>query len=707
MISSTSESKVEYAQGEQYWASIEDPGHLASECYSRIDSFQQFMRSSAYWNWSMRSWRYYNNLYFDSFGDQGQAIQQLGPDDDQIGMGLNHVRNIGSHLHNLATRRKLAWKTRAVNAELESLKQATLGDQWLEYRIKRGSIGKRMKRAAEQALVLLEGFMFGQWDWNSGDVLTTDEDGLPIRNGEVVWKNPLIFDVVRDPQLRTWDELEWVLVRTWENKWSLSARERDPDRKRAISELDGWEDGLSEDDWGRVRYMDGVGGEGDFDDLVPVWHFIHKDTDAVPGGRYFRFATPEVPLMEAPIANPYGDEIPLYRMTAGEILMTSFGYSPLIDVQAPNEMLNAEMSMIAQNHSTFGVQHVWAPEDSEYDESRLSSGTVLIKGGQKPAQGINLAATPAEYFKMVEALHGEIETLGGVNAVMRGQAGENLSGEALKVWDARAVEFAAPFLEAYNEMGEDCGTFELRSLRDFMDEFDERYVVVSNESSPTYRRAFTKKDLANIDRVTVESGNPMLQTLAGRVSVAEFLVEKGLVVEAEEFLTLIETGQLKPLTNEARAKLDLIHSENEALREGKPAMASAIDHHVLHIKEHSAELNSPEARMDPQLTEHILAHVMEHIELLTYMPVIMLQMSMGYETPFPAMQEGMPPSMGGEPGALPPPQDGSGGLVLPGGGPMEMNDPRGAEVSETAADSPSSFSEGNLDGAMSLGGPVA
>lgn len=682
--------EIDVDVGAKYWALEEDPAQLASMLIEKVRAYQSFMRTSAYWSWAMRNWRYYHNLYFADAADDGQAIRQLGPSGETVGFATNHVGNIGRHLLNLTTRRHISTKTRAVNADLKSLKQAMIGDNWLNYRRTECGIETQLERVAAHALVLLEGFLFGMWDQNEGEPIVEAEfGGAPLRNGEVVWHTPTGFDVVRDPSVKDWERKNWVMVRTWENKWDLAARIEDPELRARVSGYTRSSTADPDDEWGRIRDFDLMTASSEFEDVIGVWHFIHRDCDGCPGGRYFRFIDADLQLV-SPGPNPYvgyGDDIPLYRMSAGEFLMTQFGYSPLLDIHAPQEMLNTELSSIATNHVTCGIQHIWCGEDSDYDESKLSSGVILVKG-KEPAKGINLTATPPEYFNMLKYLEGQIEKLSGVNAVTRGEPQANLdSGKALQVMDARTVEFADPLVKSYNRLVAQWGTFELRCLRDFMAEDDVRFLVASNETSQFHRAMFRKSDLETIDRVVVETGNPLLDTLAGRIQVAEFLMEKA-QLQPQEFLTLIGTGQFKPMARSAQATLDLIHAENEALRDGSPVAAAATDNHILHVQEHSAELNSPEARLDQMLSGMVLAHVMEHINLLQFMGVQMLQMAMGYPVPFPATVPGLPPAMTGgvQPQGQAPPGTSGGPPAVP---PVpQMSSPGGTPSAHEARQSP-------------------
>ena len=690
------EERVDTVDNDRYWATYEDPIKLASECCERVTEYIEYMHSSRYWDWAMRSWRYYHGMFWeDSYS--GQAIKQLGPDGDTVGYANNQVRNLCTHLHNMATRRKVAYKTRARNSELASLKAAELGDDIIRASHEDAGAERRMRRAAEHGIVLLEGFVMSLWDENAGDILAQYDDGTTFRAGDVVDYNPCLFDVVRDPTLKTWEDKKWTIVRVYECKWDLAAREPDEEKRKQIEDLDPADHyrDLSEHGYDSVILdSDQV---SKFNDIVPVYYFFHEDTDAVPGGRMFKFANDELALSPV-MPLPY-DEIPVYRITAAEILMTSLGYSPALDMQAGQEMLNAELSIMATNHMANGVQHIFADEDSEYDTENISEGIVLVRG-KTPAQGINLTANPPDWLNFCKYIGEQMELQSGVNSVVRGQPDANLqSGEALKVMDARALEFAAPLVESYNSLIASLGTFRLKAYRKFMDPADKRFVTITGEHSQIRRAEFTATDLDPIDRVTVEASDPLMATISGRIAVAENLFQKGLVKSGEQYLELLRSGQLKPLTRATQSQLDLITAENEQLRIGNPVVMSAVDYHLLHLKEHHVELAMPEVRFDPQRSALVLSHMMEHIQALMFQGVQMLQVAMGYEVPFPAMMPGMPPA---GPGA-PPPFPGESSIpeqVLTEGGPPP-NTGGGPQFQappemEQGADNGGTFEESNV-----------
>ena len=154
----------------------------------------------------------------------------------------------------------------------------------------------------------------------------------------------------------------------------------------------------------------------------------------------------------------------------------------------------------------------------------------------------------------------------------------------------------------------------------------------------------------------------------------------GRIQNPEEYLNVIETGQLDPLVEADRAQLDLVRSENESLMDGQPVPGALLtDNHVLHIREHSAQLNSSEVRFEQAIAQNVLAHVMEHLQHIMQPHVMQLQAILGFQ--LPPLGAGPPPGAptGSSPGGPPPgggraPSNGS--LTPPQPGAVKVQPPK-------------------------------
>jgi hypothetical protein len=126
-------------------------------------------------------------------------------------------------------------------------------------------------------------------------------------------------------------------------------------------------------------------------------------------------------------------------------------------------------------------------------------------------------------------------------------------------------------------------------------------------------------------------------------------------------MTFLESGNVEPMLEAARAQLNIVREENEWFLDDNrdmsmPPLAMAIDDHVLHQKEHASLLSTLQARNAP-FALLVLAHIQQHESALVNAQVQMKQVQLGYDIPLPAMT-GAPgmPTMGGMPQQGGPPQ---------------------------------------------------
>ena len=651
----------------EYWITEKDPDKLADHARDRVDDFIEKMKQARFWSNASRNWNYYHGLFTGKgLSASDAAIEVMGRDGQLRQISLNHFHELIGHMLNLVTQNRPAFETEATRTDHDAIKNAELGDAVVNDYLQDKGLEKRFKRAVEHALVMQMGFIYCPWDWSLGKTVAMDQgeggEPKPIKEGDFNFSNPSIFDVVWDYTCDDWEKIQWVIVRTFENKFDLAARAKDEEERDNILHLDDYNP-LEQDDGSPQRgAVNHFGLEGEHSDLVPVWHVYHKDCDACPGGRHFKFTSDDKVIGEIQ-PMPY-ERLPLFRIIPEEFLLTSFGYSRANDLQAPQEALNAEMSTILTNHNAAGIQAVWVPTGCELDEHMIGDGVLIVEGGQIPPQGVNFAKTPKEFFNFRDVLSQSMEQLSGVNSVARGQPEASLrTGEALKVLDSKAVQAGTSLLQSYYDSIEEVGTFLLRHLPLFMQGQDERVIRMVGRNNRAYARSFQKQSLDSIANVRVQAGNALSKTVSGRLAIADKLLEHGFIRTQEQYLTVLNTGQLKPLVESDQAELDLIRDENERLDIGQPAYADPTDNHVLHIREHKAIINKVERREDPNIISAVYAHILEHVTMLDQIPISRIQMALGYQVPYPPFAMGMPDeTIGGQPGGA---QGGQGGQQGP------------------------------------------
>jgi hypothetical protein len=207
-----------------------------------------------------------------------------------------------------------------------------------------------------------------------------------------------------------------------------------------------------------------------------------------------------------------------------------------------------------------------------------------------------------------------MEMISGINSVTRGQPDESLkSGVALALVQSMSVQFNSMFQAQWAKLLEDVASFIIELLKDFAK--TERIVSLVGKHNRNLVRSFTGEDLDAIQRVLVNIGNPLTSTTSGKLAMAQDLLSNGIIKTPDQYLTVLETGNIEPLTDGLSSELDLIARENDSMMEGKDVVVMAGDNHRLHYAEHRSLLSDPEIRMNGSLTPRVLMHMQEHLSM--------------------------------------------------------------------------------------------
>jgi hypothetical protein len=623
-------------KNEQYFASKE-PKDCASVLLNKASTFFNVWRTNEYIDKMNVSWRFYHGAYADNMSES-HRVNFTGEQGELVQLSVNHYSNLAQHMLNMVTSSRPVMESRAVNTDYKSLAQTYLANGILEYYMREKNLEAAIKKACEMSIVLGSGFVKMEWNANGGEIFDVDPDtGEFNREGEIEFYNLSPLDVVVDGSKENWNERDWVLVRTFKNKYDLAAKY--PDQAEKITGLAG----KTEINTYRLAYF-----SNDDTDDIPVYEFFHKQSSSLPEGRYLQFLASDVILLDQGL--PYR-EIPVYRITPREILGTPYGYTPMFDIIPLQEMINMAFSTIATNQNSFGVQNVWVSDTSDIAIESLAGGMNVIRSKEKP-EGINLTQTPGEIFKYLEILIQSAETVSGVNSVARGNPEASLrSGTALALVQSMALQFMSGLQGSYVKLIEDTGRGLLNILKDFAT--TPKIVALVGKNNKTLLKEFTGEDISHINRVIVDMGNPLSRSIAGRVQMAEQLAQMKLLKNPQQYFEVMNTGKLEMTYEGEMSQTLLVKAENERLMDGRPVRALATDSHRLHVSEHQAVLADPDLREDESIATSVLDHIQEHIRLLRETDPGIL--SLCGEEPLPPIQSpgGVPPEGPGQNEALP------------------------------------------------------
>lgn len=524
----------------------------------------------------------------------------------------------------MITSQRPVMEARAINSDYKSMAQTYLANGILDYYMREKHLEDALKTAVEMAVVMGAGFIKMEWNATAGDIYDIDENGIEIKEGEIEFTNLSPFDVVFDGTKESHRQ-DWYLVRTFKNRFDLMAK---------YPELSDKIKGIPSKSDASVYRMALL--SNDETDDIPVYEFFHKRTDAMPQGRYLLFASADVVLMDTPL--PYR-VLPIFRVSAGEILGTPYGYSPMFDVFPIQQGIDSLYSTIMTNNSAFGVQNLYVPRGADISVDSLRGGMNIIEGNAKP-EPINLTNTAEETFKFLEMLIQASETISGVNSVARGQPEASLkSGAALALVQSMALQFISGLQQSYVKLIEDSGTAIIQILKDYAN--TPKVVALAGKNQKMLLKEFTGDDLNTINRVVVDVGNPLSRTTAGRVQMAEQMLQMQIIKDPAQYIQVINTGRLDVMFEGDVSQQLLVRQENEWLSEGKNPIVSPFDIHAFHIQEHRAVLDNPDIRGNVEIVTQVHNHIQEHIDKLTNTDPRILQLTGQQPLPPPGMP-GMP-----------------------------------------------------------------
>ena len=643
----------------QYFAA-KPADELASELMDRIEDNYLFVKSSLVFDRVRKSYQAYFGMSQGGFSST--ALGNGGDQNELTTMKVNQYRSIIQGLLNLTTSQKAAFEVRATNTDFKSQSQTILAQGILDYYLREKNLERLLREAVEISLWGAEGYIVATWEPTGGEEHMVNPDTGNIEyQGDILYQTKHPLDIIKDLSSQQARDPNWLIVRSFKNKFDLAAKY--PDLAERILDVEDTRNPELD------RLSTTVAMNEKESDLIPYYEFFHRKSDSLRDGRYMIILDSDTWLFDGPL--PYR-KIPVHRIAAGELHGTPYGYSPAFDLLGLQELYDIMHSTVATNQSTHGVGNVWTKPGSGLTVQQLRGGMNHWESEEAP-EAINLTNTPVEIFNHMQYLDTLFEKLPGLGAMSRGGPDTQMSGAAMALVASQAVQFNSGLQQAWANLLEDVGTATFEILQDFAKV--PRIAVIVGKHNRSLMKEFSADDIQQVSRVVVDLGNPLSRTTAGRVEMANQLLQAQKFETPEEYLNVITTGKLEPLTESRQTQLLNIRAENEKLRDAKappppqmgpdgmpiqpPKVVTALltDKHPLHILEHMSVLDDPDTRLEPDVVNAVLAHVQDHLGLWEQMPPTLLNL-LGIPPAQPAQpmgMPGMPPPPGGPqgPGASP------------------------------------------------------
>ena len=493
----------------------------SKECVSalsaKVDIWEQTLTSTGYLNKLRDMYAAYHGAYYSSVGEAHQ-ITFGGDEGELVELAINNMRNLAKHMHTMMTSSRPAMETRAVNTDYKSLVQTQLANGLLDYYMRDKQLEQHFKDACEYAIVLGAGYIKLAWNQMLGEITNQQEidaaetlgEKPPVKEYEgdleINVMNPL--DVIKDLTKEGRDH-DWVICRTFKNRFDLIAKY--PELEDEILGID------SKAALDRVSF--GAALDDETDD-IPVMEFYHRRSEALPNGRYMFYAGEDAVFFDGDL--PY-KKIPVYEVASAKILGTPLGYTDLFDVLPLQDASNSLVSAAMSNLNAFGTQNILNPIGSNIEVSQLAGGLTIIDYNPQAGkpEALDLVKISPELFRMLEMLNQSSETLSGISSVVRGNPEASLrSGSAIAMIQSNAIQFMSGLQSSYTFLIENVGLGVLEILQDFAD--SPRIANIVGESGKSYMKQFQGEDIDSINRVIVDSANPLTKCLEKGTEILMF-----------------------------------------------------------------------------------------------------------------------------------------------------------------------------------------
>jgi hypothetical protein len=582
----------------------QDANKTVAVLEARANEWFLSMDSSGYLDKLRTAYAAYHGAFYQDTGDS-HSIVFGGEQGELTQLGVNHYRNIAQHIINMITSTRPMMQARSINTDYRSTVQTKLANGLLDYYMRDHRLEEYLKTAVEYGVALGSGYIKMEWNSTLGEIADIDDEtGVEVRQGDIDFVNLSPFDVFFDSN-REDRKHDWVVCRSYKNRFDLMAKY--PELADKIVKLP---------TKAQMQQFSMFSFHSDESDLIPIYEFYHRRSEAVADGRYLLYLARDIVLLDSPM--PYRN-LPVYSLAPGYYMGTPYGYTPMFDLLNMQDAVNSLHSTILTNQTAFGVQNILVPTGSNISIQELSGGLNIIEANESnggTVRPLNLTQTPKEVFDYLDRLVKDMETVSGVNAVARGNPDPNLrSGNALALVQSMSLQFLSGLQQSYVMMIEDLGTGIINVLKDHAN--IPRMATIVGRNKRSELKEFVGDDIDSVNRVVVDIGNPLARTAAGRVEMAEQMLQMSLIKTPEQYFSVIETGNIDNMTDSITSQLDLTKGENENMIDGKPVITVLTDEHVLHIKEHSSVLSDPELRFDTELVKRVTSHIQEHIGLLS------------------------------------------------------------------------------------------
>lgn len=596
----------------------------------------------SYYSPIMTSTDTYTSLGFS--GDKGELVLMKVP------LARTYVRQFVS----LVTKDRLSFEALVDVKDQNPIDTAKLGKALANHMVEKNRLDDLRVNATEKAAVTGNAFYSVIWDPDAGEEYDADEEGNIIKTGENVFNVHPLWEVTYDFNV-DFNNLKWVCIAFKKNRWDLAAKYPDlesdilnaPDVNQALQ--------LTQANlWRNTQQTT---------DFIYEYHFFHIPTPAVPQGRHVAFVSEKAVTID----EEYDcNMLPFAPMIIEPLQDSGLGYPMFSSLLPTQEIIDATLSAITSNQLNVSGNIVLLPEGNSISPTQLSKGLKVlpykpmnVPGGGKP-EILSLNSVNSQFFQFAETCIGLLDQLSMINATLRGEPPSNVtSGAMAATLISSSMEFLSSASRANTMALERILTIGIKNYQKYAT--DAHLIEIVGADNLVRVKNFKSSGLRNINRIKLREQSPVMQTTAGRLAMADALMNKGLA-DASQYVNLVEGAPVDQIYEKDYDENAAVKREVESFLEGENIVPHILQNHPKFIQEYKRLLDNTPVAMRQQLTEQILTLIEEHLTLeqnLQANPLLFSMLRPG-EMPQGGMPQGGMPQGGMQQGAPPPEQAGFG-----------------------------------------------
>jgi hypothetical protein len=624
---------------------LKEAEELVRELNHRWDKFANHNMSTG----MMDIWTRAYQCYYGQMAAPSYSTGVAGEQDEYSTMQINHARNVIKHVIAMVTQNRINFDVTCTNTDLSARNTTIVARAVLDQLFYEKQFEREYHSMLEMGLIFGMSFIVARWK-PMKRLVGVDGEGQAVYAGEPDLKVISPLDVMLDPLKPYFQDQQYVVIREMVNRNDLAAEY--PELAEEIMAVE------------KINNFQHFTQFYEYNEET-IWQYtaFHQPTPALPQGRIVTFLEDDIVLNDGP--NIY-EQNPVFCYRPDTRHGTAYGHTPLFDLMPVQESLNQLDSSFLTIIENFSVPNFIASKRSGIDETEISGGLRMILADPDPdapnagfPTAMNMPSIPPDMVRQREAYIRDIEALSGVNSIVRGSPSQFVpSGTAIALLSSSAQTYNSAVERGYIQIIEQSALSLLSIIKKFQAYSD--VVTITGKANAYNVASFKGESLEGVRQVKVHLGNPVSKTFAGKMAVADQLLQNQMLASPAEYLDILKTGNLDSVTDPKTAQKAYIQLENEQLAQGQKPIISYLDNPIEHIKEHMVLTFRPEVRSNAPIMEIVLEHVQEHldqVERLNMGNPITLALATEQPVPLSALQQpqqGGPGGPGAATGAMPP-----------------------------------------------------